>query len=263
MAYRKSGSFKPRTTASISPVSGSVKNSGRDYLSEQSGSRRHSLSTSTSDVGTGALLTGEYFGFTLCRFKRTFAPGVTDDVEPTPTTSNNYQSKDVMNGSRISQLSAKFRIVNTGTSTPANLDVYMVAVSFYDVLVWNTVFSALCPFTFNTTGGVGDNRGFIDYKAMTATLVTDNEWKNYKFIQHYLKKLGTLSIGNADSGKNEVEMTINQIPPQCRRSQTGMFYGILFHNEASKNASATVNVNPFLDLKFLETPTTNRLPYIT
>lgn len=200
--------------------------------------------------------------FTLLQFQRTFDVGVTNDVPPTATASNNYQSIKVFNGSKVSNFQAVFRLVNTGASLPANLDVYTIALSFYDALVWNTVLSANCPVTFNTTGGAGDNRGFVDWKTMTATIITDNQYKSFRFIQHFMKKLGTITIGNSDTD-NEVVFTLNRVPGKCVRSQTGMFYGIVFHNEASKNNGQTVNINPFMELSFVETPSENRLPYNT
>ena len=74
------------------------------------------------------------------------ANGVIDDVPLDPTASNNYQTANVMNGSYINNFNAKITLKNIDSSDPITLDLYQVAVSFYDVLIWETLFdSAYLP----------------------------------------------------------------------------------------------------------------------
>ena len=160
----------------------------------------------------------------MANFNRTFAAGVTDDTPPTPTTSNNYQNASCFNGSKIQKMNAVFRLKNTSATQVATLDIYEIALSFYDAHVWNGLLPANCPVTFDsTTVSPGDNRGTVSAKAMTATIINDNTYRSRKFIQHYMRKVGTVTIGNQD-GNNVAEFRVNKIPNKCKRVQTGMFY---------------------------------------
>jgi len=94
-------------------------------------------------------------------------------------------------------------------------------------------------------------------------LITENTIKNYKFLQHYIKKRGTVFVTNEDGGNGgEVTININRVPPKCRRSQTGMYWGLFFHNNSDKNGSETLNLDATIEESFEEIPSDNRLPYI-
>ena len=120
----------------------SVSKYSKSYVQQSSGSRRHQFTADfTGPAGSTdatSLAANEYGIFDLARFQRTFDISVTADTEPTATASNNYQTSAVMNGSKIIRYQAKVRIENTGTSTNY-YDVYTMALSFYDALIWDTV----------------------------------------------------------------------------------------------------------------------------
>lgn len=219
--------------------------------------RRHQFTASAPQLGTpAALLPNEYFITRLLKFKRTFGAGADDP--PSPTASNNYQSSTVFNGSKVGNMDAVVRLKNNGTAQEATLDIYEIALSFFDALIWNSVRPTNCPFTFTTAGVTS---GELVEKAIVATTILDSDWNNFKFQQRYLRKVGTVTIPNTD-GDNVVEFRVNQIPPKCRRSQTGMYYGYIFANDSNKNAAATLALDYSLEEKFDEFPAENRLPYI-
>lgn len=238
-----------------------TKSGQRSYVSQQSGSKRHQYQAVSA--GTPQTLTaGLYFFFSLLQFKRSAAGGV-DDVPPSATASNNYQTASVFNGSKIINYNASIKLKNRG-AIGGYLDVYEVACSFYDVLIWNTIFPTACPFTFDsTTVGPADLRGELGAKAITNTLVVKNTIKNYKFLQHYIKPIGTVFVTNEDGGNGgDVTINVNRVPPKCRRSQTGMLWALIFHNDADSNGNETLNLDATLDASFEEIPSENRLPYI-
>lgn len=233
----------------------------RDYLSQQSGSRRHEFSATAT--GTPLTLTaGLYFFFELLKFRRTFTAG--DDVPPTATASNNFQTPQVFNGSKIINFQATIRIKNRG-AVGGYLDVYQITASFYDILIWDTLFTSTCPLTFNNAGvGPPDKQGEIGTKAITTTLILDNAIKNSKFTQHYMKKMGTIFITNEDGGNGgEVTMNLNRVPSKCRRSQTGMWWGLFFHNHSDLNGAETLVLDATIEESFEEIPSDNRLPFLT
>lgn len=258
MSYRQSTLRIKNANSQVSPRVSSQK----DYVSEQSGVKRHQFQ-SVAWGTPGTMLAGEYIGFDLAYFARSKS-GATDDVPLSPTASNNYQSPAVFNGGKIRNFNAVIRLKNRG-AIGGYLDVYEVAVSFWDVLVWNTIFPTACPFTFDsTTVGPADKRGAIARKAITTTLVVENTIKNYKFLQHYMHKRGTLFLTNEDGGNGgEATFTVNRVPPKCRRSQTGMYWGIILHNDADKNGSETLTLDATIEESFEEVPSENRLPYIS
>lgn len=232
----------------------------KGYVSESSGLRRHEI-TSVLQGTPAAILPNEYIFTYLLQFKRAF--GAADDSEPTATASNNYQTWAVMNGSKVGNFTAKIDIANQSASQPAYLDVYTVAVSFYDVLVWNTILPTQCPFTFDsTTTGPPNLQGAVSAKAVSATLITENGYKNYKIVQHYMKKVGTIYMSPSDGGKSNAQIVIDRVPAKCKRSQTGMLFAVILHNPTTKNNAATLNVDATLDLSFNEYPSSNRLPFI-
>lgn len=262
MPYRRGGRNSTLRVQSSQSSSARSRSGQRDYVSQQSGSKRHQYQALS--VGTPLTLTaGMYFYHPLLIFARSKG-GVVDDVPLDPTASNNYQSSLVMNGSKIVNFNAAIRIKNRG-AIGGYLDVYQVAASFYDVLIWNTLFPSQCPFTFdNTTTGPADLRGQISGKAITNTLVAKNTIKNHKFLQHYMQLQGTVFVTNEDGGNGgEVTININRVPPKCKRSQTGMFWCLIFHNDADQNGSETLALDSTIDSSFEEIPTDNRLPYIS
>lgn len=261
MSYRRPGrSSQMRVQSSLSPASRSG-SSQKQYVSQQTGSKRHQF-TAVASGTPGTLTAGLYFNFGLLLFRRS-AVGGTDDVPLAPTASNNYANPFVFNGGKIVNFNATIRLKNRG-AIGGYLDVYEVAVSFYDVLIWDTLFPTACPLTFDsTTVGPADLRGGIALKTITNTLITENTIKNYKFLQHYIKKRGTVFVTNEDGGNGgEVTININRVPPKCRRSQTGMYWGLFFHNNSDKNGSETLNLDATIEESFEEIPSDNRLPYI-
>lgn len=247
-----------RRSASGNQSLGFLKSS--NYKSEQTGIRRHSVSASM--IGTpSTLLPGEYFYQNLLKFRRAF--GASDDSDPTATASNNFQTTEMMNGSKARNYTCKIKVANTNASDVCYLDVYAIALSYYDALVWDTIRTANCPVSFDTTTvGPPDLRGRVQNKAITATQILDNDIRNFKFQQHYIKKIGTLVLHPEDSGRNQQELIINRIPAKCRRSQTGMQWAIYFHNDSIKNNARTVNIESSFEVDFEEIPSNNRLPYI-
>lgn len=258
MAYRRQlNKFRPRTSQGRFPQ--------RQYGSELTGTRRHQFIAQpvAPAAGVGVVAPNEWLGFELASFKRTFDAGVTDDSPPTPTASNNYQTPDVFNGSKIHNFSAKIKIQNVSASNSAIWDVYEFALSFYDVLLWRQIQPATCPLRFSVVGSPGATQGEVTWMSpIDATTVLSNTIKNFKFIQHYMHHKGTVTLTPTDGGQPNAEININRLPPKCRRSQTGMFYGILLHNDSNKNDSNTLNSDASVEVSFNETPSDNRLPYI-
>ena len=77
-----------------------------------------------------------------------------------------------------------------------------------------------------------------------------------------MQHLGTVTIGNADN-ENTVELEQTRIPPKVRRSQTGMFWGLLFLYDFTKNSAAVADLDFNQTVKFDEHPSDQRLPYLT
>nr|AGG39821.1 hypothetical protein [Diporeia sp. associated circular virus] len=258
MAY---GSTMRRATGNASNFSSNSGQYQSAYQNLETTIRRHQYTAAAPDEGSAnALTSGNHFCVTICSFKRAFGSG--NDSQPTATASNNYQSSSVMNGSSISNLSALIRLKNNAPET-RYLDVYSVALSYYDALIWNTIFASQSPVTFdNSSVGPPELLGEVDWKIPTVGQVVNNTINNFKFLQHYIKKMGTITFGGVDSGTNTVEIPINHIPEKCRRSQTGMFYGYLFENDSDKNGSVTLNLSYDLDNSFEEAPSQFRLPYL-
>ena len=140
----------------------------------------------------------------------------------------------------------------------------MVAFSFWDAFVWQTTNASKLGsmITFNTTSANNpDLRGEVDWENVHSTLFTLNNYKNSKFDQHYLRKVGTVYVNSEDANQSEFSFDINQIPSKVKRSQTGMFYSILLHNESEKNGAKTLQIDATAEISFQETPSANRLPY--
>lgn len=254
MSYRRRGGSRASSRYNVTNIPATRKN----YVSEQSGSRRHEfvLNTSAADV------TGVYKFFNMAKFKRTFDAGVTNDVNPTASDSNNYATAAVMNGSKISHFASTWMISNNSTSVPCYIDVYVIALSFFDGLIWNTLQAATCPITFDVAGGAGDDRGVIGIKTPAAGLITAQNYRSFTHIQHYMKQLGTVFLAANDGSPSSQSFTLNRLPAKCRRSQTGMVYAIFFVNDTVKNNSATIDYKVNATVSFLETPSDNRIPYV-
>ena len=82
------------------------------------------------------------------------------------------------------------------------------------------------------------------------------EWNNFKFMQHFAKHLGSVTIGDVQ-GDNVVELKQNRIPSKVRRSQTGMYWGTLFLYDATKNTDNTANIEFNHELSFRESTSAN------
>lgn len=256
-------SFMPRKASVYASNQNKLTQANRnlkDYGSLQTGDRRHQF-TSGGLNGFLVMASGAYGICELLRFKRTF--GGTDDVEPTATASNNFQTTNVMNGSYINKYRAVINIENSDATVGTYLDVYEVAVSFYDVFLWNSFQSGSCPFTFDSTGTSPDTRGEIGTKAITTTLVVENAIKNRKFLQHYIKKRGTIYVGALGQDNNKAQVIVDRVPPKVRRSQTGMYWGLIFHNNSDKNGALGANFVATCEYDFNEIPSANRLPWLT
>lgn len=252
MSYRR-----PGVQSSLSNVSRTNRHQP-SYVKAQSGAKRHQWIRTELD---GALIANLYFIAELLTFARSAAGG-TDDVPLAPTSGSNFQSQDVFNGGKIVNFQATIRIKNKA-GIGGYLDVYEVATSFFDVHLWNAFATASCPVTFDsTTVGPADLRGRITLKTATTTLIQDNAINNSKFIQHYIRKVGTIFIASEEANGSEVTINLNRVPPKCRRSQTGMFWGLFFVNPSVKNGGESLTLSASIDESFDEIPTDNRLPFL-
>lgn len=228
----------------------------RDYAPLQTGTWRHQFTTNSASLGSAPLTINEYLVFEHVKFVRTFS-GSADDP-PTPDQSNNYANIKCFNGSSMSRMNSSITLKNNGAD-PITLDVYEIALSFWEGLIWDTIKTATCPIEFNVSS---PNQGNVSAKTITASIIDANDILAFKFSAHYCKPVGTVTIGNTN-GDNVATFPINSIPPKCRRSQTGMYYAHIFHYPAVKNlnqTSADIEVNHSVD--FDEHPSENRLPYI-
>lgn len=224
--------------------------------------RRHEYLAGQPDAvpagwGTGTLASGEYFATKICAFHRSFGAG-TDD-EPTATAGNNFQTPDVMNGSKIINLNSTITLKNQAASNPATLTVYEMALSYYDATVWQTL-QPSTSIVSQTTGAA--NAGEVALSAVNATDMLENNQKNSKFAQHYIRPIGTITLGNTDNASSTAVMNVNVIPPKCRRSNAGMMFAYVFVNDPDKNNSGTVNLEYSFENNFDEIPSSNRLPWL-
>ncbi len=226
---------------------------GRNYVSQESGTRRHELTVSTN---TSPIALGDYVTQELCRFKRSFDAGVDDP--PTPTASNNYQSTSVFNGSKILNYECKVKINNVSSGNGFYIDVYIVTASFADAVWHETILDTLAVYAMQTvTPNQQGDTVFVD----SHPIFTENQYKNSKTMQRTIKFLGTVYVSSEDGGSPASEFVLRGLPPQVRRSQTGMFYGLFFHYSADKNTGATADIEISSEIKFKEVPSDNRLPF--
>ncbi len=246
---KRSGSFRRNALTSLAGQ--------RDYGTQQTGNWRHEFN---SQLEGTSINTGEYVEVPLLRFARSFS-GVAD-TPPTPTASNNYQTARVFNGSKIVGFNAKLNIrsnegvpVAGGTAIQTfYFDIYEIATSFFDAHTWNGLASTLCPVDFDTSA---TDEGEVDFKSTPISL-TDNTQKNSKFSQHYMRKIARVQV---EPGK-AVTLNINRIPAKCRRANSGMFWGLIIHNENNINDSNQFDGTVWYETCFLEIPSEHRLPWI-
>jgi len=86
-----------------------------------------------------------------------------------------------MNGSYIKNLNCKITLKSNQSDRSQFLDMYILVLSFWDALVWDTVLSANCPVTLDTTGsGPPDTRGAVAFKTPTSTIINANNYGQYK-----------------------------------------------------------------------------------
>lgn len=239
--YSGTGNYAPITTGK--PL--------RNYGSAQTTTQRHQFQGALATFSS--IAAGEYAPMTLCKFNRN------NGTPLSATASNNYQSANVYNGGKIINFKADLYAKSLSSSTTFKIDVYAVALSFYDALVWNTVQPTACPFTFSTTAG---DEGEIDTKTISATLVAPNTINNYKFVQHYIKKIGSLILAPTDGEGTTATMQLRSLPPKCRRANLGMYYGLIFHNDASTNASGVFTGTLEYNISFDVIPSEDVLPYL-
>lgn len=194
----------------------------------------------------------------VCKTARTFTGAA--DAPPTASDSNNYPTPFVFNGSRISNVKGTIKIENDSASQSVYLDVYEIAVSFLDADQWETQYAGMNPLLQNVTAA-SINAGDISERTPDATIITDQQYRSFKGVQHFMKKIGTLQIGNNDSSNNTIEFNFQGLPSKCRRSQTGMWYGFCLHNNSITNSGRTALLNINSQISFDEHPSDNRLPY--
>ncbi len=255
---RNRGYRGSRIRASRSGVQGNTISARSNYVTPSSATRRHEFQVLNSD-NTLPINPDEYIIVQLAKFQRTFTGS--DDTPPTALTSNNYDTFNTMNGSYISNFRAKVRMQNRDDGKGIYLDIYSIAVSFYDVLVWDTVYPGQCPFTFTTDNTTPSQAGQVLNKTITDTLVTDVNYKAFKGVQHYMKKLGTVYLTSEDSATPFHDLILQSLPAKCRRVNLGMFYGLIIANDTKKNDASTAQVTISSDISFVETPSEERLPW--
>lgn len=227
--------------------------SQKNYALAQTTTKRHQYQGSSSQFAS--ILSGEYASLTLAKFERN------SGTPPTATASNNYQNNKVYNGGEVRNFSAHIYAKSLSSSTTFKIDVYAVALSFYDALVWDTVISTSCPVSFSVAAG---SEGEVVGKTPTATLITPNNIANYKFVQHYIKKIGSFVLSPTDGGSTvaTLHLTDKDYPAKCRRANLGMYFGLFFHNDAAANASGNFTGTLEYDISFDEIPSADPLPYL-
>ncbi len=257
MPYNRSYS-RGRTRSSTNTATNATVGQRRQYTKPSTAIRRHDFQTINRD-SVAPILPNEYVVTTLAKFQRTFGSG--DDEPDSALTSNNFPNPQTMNGSYISNFKSKIRMQNRDDGKGIYLDVYSIAISFYDALVWDTVYPSACPVTFSTDNTTPSNAGEVSFKAVTDSLVTDVQYKAFKGVQHYMRKLGSVYLTSEDSSQNYHDLILTGLPAKCRRSNLGMLYAIVIQNDAIKNDNASAQVTITTDTSYVETPSEERLPW--
>lgn len=233
-----------------------------DYTSRLSGTRRHEY---TAQEWNANLAANDYVPIEMLKFWRTGDRTlITPDAEPTPTSGNNFQTAGVMNGSRIVRFQKKIHISNnTRTPTTAanrqdhSLDIYQVALSFFDAQLWEDFESPAGQDALVNMTTSGNGAGEVAWENPNRTL-TANAVKNSKFTQHYMQLLGRVTVEAGGS----TTLNINRVPPKCRRANSGMFWGLVFHNESNLNSGDGVNWTISTETSFEEIPSDERPPFV-
>lgn len=239
----------------------STTNTQRNYSSRATSTRRHEF---VATHLTGNLTGGSHIPIEMLAFKRTFSATV-EDVEPTPTAGNNFQSTSVMNGSRINNYQSRILINNlegsetSGTMKGAYLDVYEIVLSFFDGYLWeefDTGASQASLINFNqSTASI--NAGEVEFLTTQPTLSRNNVMNN-KFTQQYLRHAGRVWVPQGETAV----LPFSMAPPKCRRSNSGMFWGIVLHNDAVINQNTNLALQVSQEISFDEVPSDERLPFI-
>lgn len=245
----------------ISPIK--VTSTGQqfgNYTKLQSGTWRHENSAGAPSAGTPSALTANnYLLQTLARFKRSFSTTVAD-VPPTPNGSNNYTSTAYFNGSRIEDFTCTIRLKNNTSARTVYLDIFEVALSFFDCLQWQTQYPSNAPFTMDTVVS-SVNAGEITGVTPAQGTITMLAYNNFTGLKHFLRRVGTVTLNGADTPDNTCEILINRVPPNCRRSQNGMNWAYIIFNDQNKNGSTQLDLSYNVDFSSTEIPSDNRLPY--
>ena len=100
----------------------------KNYASQQSGTKRHQFQWASADFAS--ITAGKYAPITLLKFVRN--DGVTDDTPPSATASNNYQSNEVMNGSKVVNFRTKIDMKSLSSTKAFSIDVYEITCSFWE-----------------------------------------------------------------------------------------------------------------------------------
>lgn len=218
--------------------------------------RRHQFHVGATYPGAGTTITQQIYAYiNLLSFERTFGAGADTPDTPIANTSN-YPTAKVFNGSRIGNYSASIQLRNETPNTPVYLDVYMVALSFFDALVWNTVYAAACPVASGNFALGSIQGGEVTQKAPAVGLVDYQTINDSTFLQRFIKPMGTITVPPIDSG-GVAQVNLSRVPGKCRRSQTGMFWAIYFANDALKNQGDKA-VRIVADIDFDEIPSAVR-----
>ncbi len=255
MSFRKSRVY----TQGLSTSSRGQNRQIGNYQSARTGIRRHEYEIAAPDIGSHiSLVVNDYWITTLAQFERSF--DATADGLPTATDGNNFQTKLVMNGSRIGNMNSTIRLKNKSSSQPATLTVYEIALSWYDANTFDTLDGTNSPFSL-ATAAVGA-QGDVTLKTTNITRFTENIVKQSMFREHFLRKIGSITLGNTDQASSTADLTIRQIPRKCRKSQTGMYFGYAFVNDSAKNGGLILDFEYSLENNFDEFPSDNRVPWL-
>lgn len=255
--YRKSSVYRQGANA-VTPVGRAGTNSPNDYRNTTGSIRRHVFTKNTPDIGsTSPLVSLFHFGFTLARFRRSFGAGSDDPPTPTGSVGNNYQTADVFNGGRIQNFSASIKLENTNAN-PITLTAYAVVCSFFDAHDQATIDTG-SPIAQNISGASA--QGQVVWNTPTANMFGENVVNLSKFRQRVFQKLGDITIGGT-GGQSTAVLTLTRLPAKCRRANSGMFYGIAFQNDASKNTYGDFSLGASLSVAFDEVPSDTRLRWL-
>lgn len=222
---------------------------------------RHDYTTAV--LGSGTIASNSYLPIPLVEFRRTFSVGGgIDDKPPIPTTGNNFPTPEVFNSSRIENFQAVIHLSTRSSTASGYLTVYEAVYSFFDAYLHNAIYPTQCPVTFQSTIGTEDHRGEVTIKTPSASLISTNLNKSLKFLQHFIRPIGKVFVNSLNAQTGATDIVIDNIPAKCRRANSGMFYGIFLHNDATDNNSLSISVDASVEVKFDEIPADFRMPYL-